>query len=94
PEQVMADRQVAALGQLEKVCLDGKGALVPRLPLGFSLTPAAIQGPPPKVGEHSRAILHEAGYSEEEIRELLSEPQLLSEPRPEGAVQHRACEPT
>jgi crotonobetainyl-CoA:carnitine CoA-transferase CaiB-like acyl-CoA transferase len=71
PEQVMADRQVAALGQLENVCLDEEGALVPRLPLGFSLTPAAIQGPPPEVGEHSQAILREAGYSEEEIRELV-----------------------
>jgi crotonobetainyl-CoA:carnitine CoA-transferase CaiB-like acyl-CoA transferase len=71
PEQVMVDRQVAALGQLEKVCLDGKEALVPRLPLGFALTPAAIQGPPPQVGEHSRAILREAGYSDTEIRELM-----------------------
>jgi crotonobetainyl-CoA:carnitine CoA-transferase CaiB-like acyl-CoA transferase len=71
PEQVMADRQVAALGQLEEVCLDGEGALMPRLPLGFSLTPAAIQGPPPEVGEHSRAILREVGYSDEEIRELM-----------------------
>jgi crotonobetainyl-CoA:carnitine CoA-transferase CaiB-like acyl-CoA transferase len=71
PDQVMADRQVAALGQLEKVCLDGKEALVPRLPLGFALTPAAIQGPPPEVGEHSQAILREAGYLDTEIRELI-----------------------
>ncbi|PWU02040.1 MAG: CoA transferase, partial [Terriglobia bacterium] len=47
PDQVMADPQVAALGQLESIDLAGQeSALLPRLPLGFSLTPAAIQGPP------------------------------------------------
>jgi crotonobetainyl-CoA:carnitine CoA-transferase CaiB-like acyl-CoA transferase len=30
-----------------------------------------IQGPPPRVGEHTRGILQEAGFSESEIEELL-----------------------
>jgi succinate--hydroxymethylglutarate CoA-transferase len=72
PEQVMTDRQVAALGQLEAVPLGEEGdAWLPRLPLGLSATPPAIQGPPPKVGEHTRAVLEEAGYSGAEIEELL-----------------------
>jgi crotonobetainyl-CoA:carnitine CoA-transferase CaiB-like acyl-CoA transferase len=46
-DQVMADRQLAALDLLEEVPLPGEAsASLPKLPLGFSLTPAAIAGPP------------------------------------------------
>lgn len=72
PDQVMADRQVAALGQLEEIELAGQeAALLPRLPIGLSLTPPAIQGPPPEVGENTQAILREAGFTDVEIAELL-----------------------
>jgi len=72
PEQVMEDRQMAALEQLARVELEGQEpALLSRLPLGFSLTPAAIQGPPPEVGEHTRAILREAGFTDSEIEGLI-----------------------
>ncbi|HEV3333173.1 MAG TPA: CoA transferase [Bryobacteraceae bacterium] len=72
PEQVIADRQVTALGQLESIDLAGEqSALLPQLPVGFSLTPAAIQGPPPAVGQHTGAILKEAGYADAEIEDLL-----------------------
>jgi crotonobetainyl-CoA:carnitine CoA-transferase CaiB-like acyl-CoA transferase len=72
PDQVMEDRQVAALGQLEQVALAGQeSAVLPRLPIGLSLTPPAIQGPPPQVGEHTRTILRETGHSGAEIEELL-----------------------
>jgi crotonobetainyl-CoA:carnitine CoA-transferase CaiB-like acyl-CoA transferase len=45
--------------------------VLPRLPIGLSLTPPAPQGPPPGTGQHSRSILHEAGYSDAEIEELI-----------------------
>ena len=71
PDQVMADRQVAALGQLESIQLPGQeGASLPRLPIGFSRTPAAIQGSAPGVGQHTRAILQEAGIADSEIEDL------------------------
>jgi crotonobetainyl-CoA:carnitine CoA-transferase CaiB-like acyl-CoA transferase len=72
PDQVIADPQVAAVGQLEAVELAGqRSALLPRLPLGFSETPAAIQGPPPAAGQDTEAILREAGFRDPEIEDLL-----------------------
>ena len=72
PDEVMADRQVDALGQLEEIELEGQpSALLPRLPIGLSATPAAIQGPPPGLGQHTTAILREAGFADREIEELL-----------------------
>jgi len=71
-EQVIDDPQVAALGQLAEVMLDGYGpAGIPRLPVSLSLTPPAVAGPPPKLAQHGRAILQEAGYSAAEIAELV-----------------------
>lgn len=71
-EQVIADPQVASLNQLAEVMLDGYGPVgIPRLPVSLSLTPAAVAGPPPKLAEHGRAILNEAGYSDAEIRALV-----------------------
>jgi crotonobetainyl-CoA:carnitine CoA-transferase CaiB-like acyl-CoA transferase len=76
-QQVIDDQQVAALDQLAEVMLEGHGpAKIPRLPIGLSATPPSITSPPPKLGEHGRAILREAGYSDAEIDEL---------------VQSRAC---
>ena len=72
PDQVLSDPQAAALQQFESVELSGEERiLLPKLPLAFSLTPAAIQGPPPKVGQHTRAILREAAYPDTEIEQLL-----------------------
>jgi crotonobetainyl-CoA:carnitine CoA-transferase CaiB-like acyl-CoA transferase len=71
-EQVMKDPQMAALKQLAEVALAGQSpAEVPRLPIELSLTPPAPAGPPPALGEHGRAILQEAGFTDQEIDELL-----------------------
>ena len=70
-EQVLADPQLAALDQLASVALDGNGeVLLPHLPLGLSQSPPGIQGPPPKIGEHTEAILLEAGFAPGEIADL------------------------
>jgi len=67
----LEDEQLAALHQLAQVPLDGvDAALVPRLPIELSAAPATMSAPP-KAGEHSRAILQEAGFNAAEIEELL-----------------------
>ncbi len=84
PEQVMQDRQVAALGQLAPVTLEGEEpALLPRLPIALSAHEAKELGPPPAPGEHGRAILHEAGYSDAEIGDLIDSGACAT-----GHVQH------
>jgi crotonobetainyl-CoA:carnitine CoA-transferase CaiB-like acyl-CoA transferase len=42
------------------------------LPVKFSATPGRVHGPAPLLGEHSRAILAEAGYTAEEIDSLIT----------------------
>jgi len=66
--EVLADPQLAAIDQLAQIELEGAGAVkIPRLPVRLSLTPAEIAGPPPKLAEHTRAVLAEAGYSDIDI---------------------------
>lgn len=73
PEQVMRDRQISALQQLERVDLAGvEPALLPRLPVTLSETPPAIQGPPPQAGQHTLAVLRESGFTDAEIEKLVS----------------------
>ncbi len=42
------------------------------LPVKFSDTPGRVHGPAPLLGEHSRAILAEAGYGPDEIDSLIA----------------------
>ena len=74
-EQVLTDPQVVAVGQLQLVDLPGEdhaSAMIPRLPFSLSVNPPAIAGPPPRLGEHGRDILRDAGYTDTQIGELLS----------------------
>ena len=71
-EQVLQDPQLAALNAFAEVALGAEEpAIVPRLPIALSLTPADPAGPPPALGEHTRAILRDAGYADSVIDELL-----------------------
>ncbi len=71
-EQVIVDRQVEALELLAEIALgDQAPALIPRLPIGLSRNPPAIQGPPPGPGEHTGQLLREAGYTDREIEQFL-----------------------
>lgn len=70
--QVLEDAQLAALGQLVEMPLAGvEPALLPRLPIELSPAQVAPQGPPPALGQHTRAILAEAGLDDGAIDELI-----------------------
>ena len=61
------DPQVKARGLLSEV----DGRRFARTPIKLHATPAAVTRGPPEVGEHTRDVLAEAGYSEEEIAALI-----------------------
>jgi crotonobetainyl-CoA:carnitine CoA-transferase CaiB-like acyl-CoA transferase len=72
PSQVLEDPQAAALRYFAQLNLPGEQPVVlPRLPVELSLTPPAFQASPPSTGEHGRDILHEAGYTDAQIEDLI-----------------------
>ncbi len=43
------------------------------IPIKLSRTPGELRRKPPAFGQHSQAVLHEAGYSDSEIATLQAE---------------------
>jgi crotonobetainyl-CoA:carnitine CoA-transferase CaiB-like acyl-CoA transferase len=73
PAEVAADPQVLASGALVQV-EDGQGGLhlSPAAPARFPGADPVILSPSPELGQHTREILAQAGYSEVEIDGLLA----------------------
>jgi crotonobetainyl-CoA:carnitine CoA-transferase CaiB-like acyl-CoA transferase len=74
--QNMADvfdtEQVAARGMHREVEHPTAGTVaMPGSPMHFSNTPTTIRQYPPRLGEHTRELLHEADYDSMEIRQLV-----------------------
>jgi crotonobetainyl-CoA:carnitine CoA-transferase CaiB-like acyl-CoA transferase len=74
PAQVAADPQAQAAGAFVDVP-DGSGGSrpAPATPVAFPADELPPLRPSPAVGEHSREILAEAGYTEAEIDQLVAE---------------------
>jgi formyl-CoA transferase len=65
--------QLKAVGLFQTMEHPSEGTIqYVRPPTKFADTPASVRRPAPRLGEHSKELLREAGFSETEIAELLS----------------------
>jgi crotonobetainyl-CoA:carnitine CoA-transferase CaiB-like acyl-CoA transferase len=72
-DEVPTDPQVVHNNLIETIDQPGLGAIRQSRPAArFDVTPAAIQGPAPRIGEHTEEILAESGLMPSEIRALIA----------------------
>ena len=70
----LAQPQIAHRGTIGTVCADGIGELkLFNLPALFERTPGRVETPPPRLGDHTGAVLGELGYTKDEITQLKQE---------------------
>jgi formyl-CoA transferase len=73
PGAVYAHPQAAANAMVATVAHPALGPVrVVASPVKLSATPASVRNPPPRIGEHTRAILAAAGYSPAECDALVA----------------------
>ena len=73
-ETVLEDEHLKATGFYQMVDHPTEGRLrTMAVPVSWSKTPPQPERQAPRLGEHSAEILHEAGYSDEEIQALKAE---------------------
>ena len=74
PAQTLVNEQVTAMGFIEEVSYPGvPGYPLTRFPVDLSKTPGTVRLRPPTLGEHTRSILVELGYSSHDIDRLEKE---------------------
>ena len=73
PDQLLDDPHLIESGQLLPVPMeDGRIGNLPKLPFASSAYDFTVRLPPPKLGEHTREVLGEAGLAESEIDALIA----------------------
>ena len=73
PEELFDDPHLNATGGLAPLTLpDGRAIKVPLFPFTLGGERPGLRLQPPRLGQHTRELLHEAGYSAEEIARLES----------------------
>ncbi len=79
-DETLADRQVEANRMLRTMVHPRVGPIQVIGPsIRFSRTPADVSTPPPVLGEHTRDVLRELGYSEEDAQRLISTGAVIDE---------------
>lgn len=68
---------------LDIVLPTGKHAKIPGIPLEMNGRQARVRQQPPEMGAHTRAVLAEAGYSDQQINELIAQRVVIAS---EGSV--------
>lgn len=72
-EDLLEDEHLRAVGYWSFADHPTEGRLrLPGIPLGFSATPGDVRRLPPRLGEHSREVLREAGLSDAEIESMIA----------------------
>ena len=73
PDQLLDDPHLIESGQLMPVPMeDGRIGALPKLPFASTAYDFTVRLPPPKLGEHTREVLAEAGLAAAEIDALLA----------------------
>jgi crotonobetainyl-CoA:carnitine CoA-transferase CaiB-like acyl-CoA transferase len=73
-EDLMTDPQVAHNELIQTIHHPEAGDIrVIGIPMTFSATPGTIRLAPPRIGEHTGAILSELGYTPEQVDALRAE---------------------
>jgi crotonobetainyl-CoA:carnitine CoA-transferase CaiB-like acyl-CoA transferase len=71
--EIIQNEQVVARGLIEEFEQPTVGRVrQPKPAAVFEVNKAVIGGPAPRVGEHSRAVLHDLGYSDGEIEAMIA----------------------
>ena len=71
---MLADPQVAARQMVVETPHSTLGSVrTLGVPVKFSQTPAAVRHGAPVFGEHTRAVLREHGFSDDEIRRMIAD---------------------
>ena len=72
-EDLITDEHLVATGFWKEMDHPTEGRLkLPGVPVTFSETPGGIRRHPPTLGEHSREVLREAGYSDAAIAAMMA----------------------
>ncbi len=79
PDQLLDDPHLKASGQLLPVPMDGgRIGTLPKLPFASDAYEFTVRLPPPRLGEHTREVLAEAGLAAAEIETLIAEKVVLA----------------
>jgi crotonobetainyl-CoA:carnitine CoA-transferase CaiB-like acyl-CoA transferase len=74
PEQVVEDPQVIFREMIQEIMISpGESIKQVVFPVKFSETPAAMQSPPPELGEQTEEVLRMAGYTQQDLERFKAE---------------------